>query len=343
MIRSMFKSRVNQPSRAFVNSNDDVSNQGSIGFNSFRCTLQTPILNSTKVQLLRATIPNAQINIPDYCLTFWYYNLTAGSPNPSDSTLRCVRLYPSTYVPPSGFTNYTKNRYVTDPADLVTLLNAAAASTGDSATYNSYFTGGDVSFAYNSTTKQITMTGLTSGSSYAIAGWNDPFVRAAMLRTTGKQILLHSFNGSDTYQQWIVGYTLNLRVGYAMSGTSLAPQNTVGNPLYANLTNTTFAQNAGIPPDAYPNLVYTGSVYLYSDIVAGSSIGSGSQHDLLAVIPNNTAQFGVIQYVAATLTWLTKVPDTVYEINIRMFDDANQPFTLADNAVVNVELGIGYD
>jgi hypothetical protein len=90
-------------------------------------------------------------------------------------------------------------------------------------------------------------------------------------------------------------------------------------------------------------LVYTGSVYLYSDIVAGSSIGSGAQHDLLAVIPNNTAPLGVIQYVAATLTWLTKVPDTVYEINIRMFDDANQPFNLGDNAVVNVELGIGYD
>lgn len=345
MIRSMFKSRVNQPSRAFVNSNDDITNVNSVGFNSWRIALQTPILNSTKVQLLRTTIPNVAVNIPDYMLTFWYYRLPSATTQPTDLYLRCIRLYPSNYVPPSGFTAYTKNRLVSDPADLCTLLNAASTTAGESSTYNSYFATGDVSFAYNSTTKQITMTGLTGTNYYAIAGYNDPIVQTAM-SGGGAQgtVTMNPFNGTAILQPYVLGYTMNLRLGYSMSGIAISNLNSGGgNPKYANLTNTTFVTNSGIPPDGYPNLVYTGSVYLYSDIVAGSSIGSGAQHDLLAVIPNNTAPLGVIQYVAATLTWLTKVPDTVYEINIRMFDDANQPFVLGDNAVVNVELGIGYD
>ena len=336
----MFKSRVNQPSRLFVNSNDDLSNPNSVGFNSFSASLQTPVLAATKLQLLRATIPNALQNIPDYCLTFWYYQLSTATTAPADGFLFCVRLYPSYYVPPSGYTKYTKNRTFSGPNDFVSALNAAASTGGDEVANNPYWGENQVSFAYNSTTNQITMTGLSSGKFYAIAGWNDSFVQAAQRQGT---VIQNSFNGPDPPQPFALGYTLNLRVGYTLSGNALASQTNAGNPLYANLTNTAFAQNVGIPPDSYPNLVYTGSVYLYSDVVAGSSLGSGKQHNLLAVIPNNTAQLGVIQYVAATLTWLTKIPDTIYEVNIQMFDDANQPFVLPDSAVVNVELGFGYD
>ena len=337
----MIKSRVNQPTRAFVNSSDDTSTIAGPGFNSFVVNFQTPILGAKKLQLLRATIPNAQLNIPDYCLLFFYYNLPTATTAPSNATLKCVRLYPSYYVAPAALgTAYTKNRFFSDPADFVSQLNTAATAGGDNVTYNPYWTAGDVTFAYNATTKQISVTGNTAGRFYAIAGWNDPIVTAAMANGT---ITMPNFAGGGTIPQPTLSqFTLNLRVGYALSGASNASQGTQGNPKYANLTNTAFGNGTAIPTDSYPNLVYTGSIYLYSDIVAGSSVCSNLAHNLLSVIPVNAPPLGVVQYVAATLTWLDKIPDNIYEIRTQMFDENNQPFILPDSAVVNFELGFSY-
>lgn len=337
----MYKSRVNQPTRAFVNSSDDTSTVSGVGFNSFAINFQTPILNAKKLQLLRATIPNVQINLPDYMLILAYYNLPTATTAPAAQYLKTVRLYPSYYQAPAALgTAYTKNRFFSDPADFVTQLNTAAAVGGDNVTYNPNWTGGDVTFAYNATTKQITMTGNTAGRFYANAGWNDPAVLALL---AGGTITMPNFAGAGTTPQpTLAQFTLNLRVGYALSGNANASQGTVGNPRYANLTNTAIANGTAVPVDSYPNLVYTSSVYLYSDIVAGSSICSNLAHNLLSVIPVNAPQLGVIQYVAATLTWLDKIPDNIYEIRVIMQDENNQPFLLPDSAVVNFELGISY-
>jgi len=341
-----YKSRVNQPDRVFINSSDDTSQSSQLGFNLVRATFDTPILDAKRTQLLRATVPNALVNIPDYVLQFWYYQLATSTTAPSSVNLKSVRLYPSNYVPPAGFTAYTANRSIANPNDLCTLLNAAASPGGDSATYNVYWAGAsaqDVSFAYNTTTNKITMTGLTAGKYYAIAGWNDPIVNQIMAGTAGTQLTIYTSGGTTIAQPYAPGYTLNLRVGYAMSGQSNNSQgNTTFNTLYANLTNQSFAQNAAIPADSFPNLVYTQCVYIYADITSGSGLGSGKQHNLLAVVPNNAAPLGVIQYVAATLTWLTKVPSNIYEILLDLRDDANQPLQLPDNAQVNVELAFSY-
>lgn len=341
-----YRSRVNQPERVFLNSSDDGANTNTYGFNSFKCTFDTPVLGAKRTQLLRATIPNAFTNIPDYQLQFWYYQLATSTTAPSSVNLKCVRLYPSTYVPPSGFTAYTQNRNITGPADLCTLLNAAASPGGDSATYNVYWAGAsaqDVSFSYSSTTNKITMTGLTSGKYYAIAGWNDPTVNTIMAGTAGTQLTIYNAGSGTTPQPYALSYTLNLRVGYAISGQTINNQGTsTYNTLYANLTNQTFAQNAAIPADSYPNLVYTQCFYMYANIVSGSSLGSGGQHNLLTVMPNNAAPLAVAQYVAATINWLTKVPDNIHEIEIFLRDDANQPLNLPDNAQVNLELGFWY-
>jgi len=339
----MYKTRVNQPERVFVNSSDDGNNPSTLGFNLLRINFQTPILDAKRCQLLRATIPNPFQALPDYQLMFFYYNFNSVSgTSPSTSTLHCIRLYPSTYVAPSGFTAYTKNRYISDPADLVTLLNAAASTGGDSIVYNSNWLANDVSFSYNSTTKKITMQGLSgAGYTYAIAGYNDPNVRNFM--TTNSCTINNASGTNISNQPYALGYTLNLRVGYAMSGQAINNQGySTFNPLLANLTNQAFASGAGIPSDSFPNLVYTQCYYLYADIVAGSSLGSGGQHNLLTVMPNNAAPLAVASYVAATINWLTKVPDNIYEIVISIFDDANQPVPLPDNSQVNVELGFWY-
>lgn len=347
-----YKSYVNQPTRAFISSNDDTNQTNTAGFNSFQARFLTPINNATRAQLLRATIPNAAVNTPDYALMFWYYRLPTATTVPTDAYLRCVRLYPSSFVPFSGYTTYSKNRFFTDPSDLVSALNVAAATGGDNNTLNPYWTAGDISFAYNSTSKQITFTGTGSGVYYANAGWGDSIVLAAQAGTGATGIVkVPQYTASPTTnnypQPFIANYTLNLRLGYAMSGDSIYnPPGTIGVSAvssYANLTNTTFASGTAVPADSFPNLVYTGSITLLSDVVAGSSIGSGRQQNLLAIIPNNSPQLGVIQYVAATLTWLTSIPKNIYEITVQMFDENNQPFNLPDNAVVNLEIGFSYD
>jgi hypothetical protein len=83
-------------------------------------------------------------------------------------------------------------------------------------------------------------------------------------------------------------------------------------------------------------------VYLYSNIVSGVSLGSNKTHNLLAVVPSNAPQLGVIQYSALTVNMFTKLVDTIYEITIDMRDDAGQAFTLPDNAQVNLELAFSY-
>lgn len=387
----MIRSRVNNPERVFLNSSDDPRTNSDVGFNVFNCTFDTPILGAKKTMMLRASIPNAQVNIPNYQLIFWYHRLDSATQAPSTNTLRAVRLYPSYYQAPAALgTAFTRNRYFTDPADFVSVLNQAAAVGGDNITYNLYWASGDITFAYNSTTKQITFTGQASGKYYTPAGWNDPYVAIAQNTTaasawaantvypmgafvtnggnryytyTGSAgtaafntdsawtlinapISMPNYSGTGTTNQPTLNqYTLNLRVGYAMSGSSPSYGVDVGtspNNLYANLTNTAIANGTAVPVDSFPNLVYSQCVYLYSNITAGVSLGSNGQHNLLAVVPSNAPQLGVIQYTALTVNMMSKLSDSIYEISIEMRDDANQPFSLPDNAQVNLELAMVY-
>jgi hypothetical protein len=65
-------------------------------------------------------------------------------------------------------------RYCNTPADLVTLLNTAAAAGGDNATLNPFWVAGDVKFAYNTTTNQITFTGQTASTFLLQCGLRRP-------------------------------------------------------------------------------------------------------------------------------------------------------------------------
>ena len=346
----LIRSKVNQPDRVFANSSDDTSNTAGSGFSEFTARFQTPILGAKRLQLLRTTIPNAVVQIPDYQLCFWYYRLPTATTTPTVTYLQNVRLYPSNWQLTSS-KGGTLNRFITGGQDFVNLLNTAAGSystigTGDDADANPYYVAGDITFTWDSVRNQITFKGNTGTNYYCAAGYNDPVVITAQNAGT---IVMYNVVGSTslsnvTIQPQVPGYTLNLRVGYGMSGQGLVNQGTQGNPLYANITNRAYVNATTVPVDSYPNLVYTGSVYLYADIIPGSSLGSGGQHNLLAVVPVSGPQFAVTNYVAATLTWLSKVSgDTIYDLRINMRDDANQPYVLPDNATVNVELGIHYD
>lgn len=169
---------VNTPDRLSLDSFADPDRPNQAVYSSFTNQLGVAVLNAKQLHLLRATIPNINLQIPDYSLVFFYYRLPNASTVPNSTHLKVVRLLPSSYVPPIGYGTVTKNAYFTTPADLASTLTTAAAAGGDSVFYNKLWVSGDVSFNYSTTTRQITFTGNTASNHYANAGWNDPNVLA---------------------------------------------------------------------------------------------------------------------------------------------------------------------
>lgn len=350
MQQQAVRSRVNCPERLSLTSDDDVSNPNNPYFSQFQINLATPVLDPQRCQLIRATIPATQLQLPDWGgLCFWYYRLPDATTALNSAYLKCVRLYPSYYVPPSGFTAFTKNRYINDPADFVTLLNQAASAGGDNVDHNVYWQAGDITFSYSTTTKQITFVGNTAGNYYTTAGYNDQIVFVIQNGTAGTRPRMPNSNSTGsplspvTPQPQVDQYTLNLRVGYAMSGNARGIQSFGGgNIAYPNPTNLTYLTGSVIPADSYPNLIYTNNVYLYASFMAGASLTSHNRHNLLACCPVTVGPFGVTQYVAATSNLLTKLSQTIQNIVIELRDDADQPYTLPDNAQVSLEVSFSY-
>lgn len=334
MVFPDFKSRVNQPDRLFLNSSDDVTNVRNARFDRFEIRLATPILDAKRAQLLRATIPNALVNIPDYALCFWYYRLpvSGGFSQPRTlSQLACVRILPSWFANGSGYlSGMPVNSYYATPQDLVNALNLSANN--DSTTFNSFYQQGDVAFAYNSVTKKISVTGTNTNYIYDMAGYGSPIVQSASPITVPTYLYGNSGITTTIVQPQIAQYNLNLRCGYAQPNDF-----TTGGQPWTQVGGTS------ILFDSFPNLIYTQCYYLYASIVAGSSLGSNNTHNLLSVVPCSSAQLGVTNYTALTLNWLTKVPDNIYSVIIEIRDDNNIPVYLPDNAQINIELALKYD
>tara|TARA_R110000868_G_scaffold92714_2_gene257087 strand:- start:138 stop:1175 length:1038 start_codon:yes stop_codon:yes gene_type:complete len=336
---------LNTPDRLSLDAYADPSRAASATYSSFTNNLGVSILNAKQLHLLRATIPIVKLQIPDYQLVFYYYELPDATTVPTASHLKAVRLVPSDYVPAAGFTSFTRNTFFTDPSALVAALNTAASAGGDSVTYNTLWVSGGVTFAYSTTTKQITWYGNTGSKYYANAGWNDPIVQASQADAT--KITTYNFGGSTTIQPYVLGTTLNQRCGYALSGTCTPPQSfgaAVANSI-ANLTGIAKVTGSSgvVPVDSYPNLVFTQNIYLYSTLVGNQGLANYGRKNLVAVIAVDVLPFGVVQFIGSYNGGEAHpIPDEIYAVNIEMRDDNNVPFVLPLSANVNLELAIDY-
>ena len=345
--QQVVKSRVNQPERLLIRSDDDTTQNNTSGFFQFQVNLPTPVLDAKRAQIIRCTIPNVQLQIPDYQCVFFYYSLPTATTVPTNAHLRAVRLFPSYYQAPAGLAyTPTKNRYITDPNDFVNLLNTAAAAGGDAVAANPYWVAGDVTFAYNATTKQISMTGQTAGRFYTPAGYSDPIVLQCIagLGAAGVIRCPTYANAAVFFNQPLLAqYTMNLRVGYAMSGFSRGIQSFgQGSLVYANIVNLAFANGTAVPVDSFPDLVYTNGVALYASFTTGASLTSNNRHNLLAVVPTQAVSLSINNYIAATSNLLTKLSQTINNVVIEMRDSADQPYILPDNAQVDLEVSFSY-
>ena len=340
-------SRVNTPERIVLNSNDDtISNPFNDRFSAFTIQLPTPVLTPHSLQMNRCSFPAATLQIPDYQLCFYYWRLPTATTAPALTYLKCVRLYPSNFLPYTGFTAYSKNRPFSSASDLVTALNVAASAGGDDLNFNPLWISGDITFAYSSTTQQITFSGNGGGSIYySPAGYNDPIVASVIGLTSGSNIVIPQTNNSSLnyVQPQVAQTTLNLRVGYALSGTSPGSQSFgAGNPRYANPTNTAVAGGSMVYCDSYPNLVYTNQVSFYCNFADGSSLTSGNRHNLLASVPITVPSFGIVSYNQQNDAYLSKISTTINQMAIEMRDDNDMPYLLPDSATVVLELTIEY-
>lgn len=316
-----FVSAVNQPNRVFLSSQDDatVNEENRLEWNTFRINLPTPVLQAKNCQLLRATIPNAEVSIPNYQLIFWYYRTALGV-----TELKNVRIFPSNFV--GNTYGCPINRLYANYADLLTDLNTAAAA-ADSPTLNPYHVAGDITFAYDALTRKFSFQGNTLGYTYDLAGYEDPAVFAAA------QNVAVDFIGptGELIKQPAVQYaTLNMRLGYSYPGNG---------PL---ITYNYASPGTDVIADSWGDLVYTQNVIIRCNIIAGSCLSSNGLHDTICVMPMATPALGVAQYTAPLSNTLNRVMKEVFEITITLLDDFMQPFNLPNNAIVNIELGFQY-
>lgn len=142
--------------------------------------------------------------------------------------------------------------------------------------------------------------------------------------------------------------TLNLRLGFTYSGL-IADYNTFVETAYllrppegitvAPAMNDT---TATLTFNSYPDLVYTANVYVYTNVVAGSTQDTNNNTGLLAVIPMNTPNLGVGFYSSVINTPLTKIANEIYQLRFTMLTDTGEPFFLPNSAIVNLEIQMNY-
>lgn len=344
---------LNRPDKITLDAYSDTTLEfaGNSGvYSSFTNRLRTPILNAKGIQILNANFVNSALQLNDYSLMFFYYASLTQAGIRSASNLRCVRLHPSSFVPASGFTAFTRNAYFNTCAELVAQLNLASSTGGDNTTYNPRWVANQITFSYDAVQRKISVVG---NSSFFIAptGADDPLV-ADFLNNTGsftnQRPVMNAYTSSSTYatatlQPYVVGFSMNARLGFAMSYYNRG--------LYWGATSQQgCATTTGVPltgtaieGDANPILLGVQNVNVYADIVAGSGMDSRNQKNLAGSIPIEVMPLNINSYTLSSVEKpLISCPSEIYEITITLLDDNGQPFPQPPNFNTQISFSVYY-
>jgi hypothetical protein len=328
---------------SYLRTSNNSANTGNGMFSSYTIVPNVPLRKVKKIQMIKAVIPNVQLPLDDTKdLMFFYHKLTTAFPIPIQSNLKCVRLYPSQYQPAGGYATFTRNKFVANGTDLATLLNLAASTSGDSTTYNPFWANNDATFAFDTATNKMTFAGkdTTVGTSYCIAAYDSPVVASALALGN---ITLNALNGNTT-QKFLSNFTMNLKLGYALSYNTVPPFSNSPITGCANLTGVGIAATTAIPVDSYLCLVPTSAIYVFANWAGSAGQSGQNNRNLLGVIPNTVSPFGVITFQEqGNAPYLTSVLDDIYDLTIELRTDVNTPFFLPDSASVNILLGLQYE
>ena len=315
-------------------------------FTSFTNNLQTPLLNVSKIQLLSASFvnPSLQLNDQSQLMFFYYANSSATGINVVGN-LRCVRLLPSWYLPPAGFTAYTPNAYFTDGAALVASLNLAAAAGGDSVTYNPLWVAGDITFSFSALTRRISFVGNTSSTYYTPAAPDDPVVLAYLATNA---IKMYSRTGTATTQQtqpYVLNVSMNPSLGFAMKfnngGLNWGTNSYQG---CAWQLGYPVANGTTLTGDSFPILIGIQNVKVYASVVTGSGIDSHNKKNFLGNIPIQKYGLNINNFMPTSVDApALRVGDEINSITFEFRDDYNSPVWFYPNMAVTIELSIKYN
>jgi len=359
---------VNQPDRVSWNSTSDSNSANNAASNTFNVQLNTPLLEVEEVQLLRATVPQVGSPIPSYQLVFWYYELVAAGDVPNDANLFCIRLNPYGYAQVPNNYNTAAN-YVAAPSitaltggltELTSLLNQASNTGGDDVRLNGYWAANKISWTTQN--GQITFKGNTVSRWYCPAGFNDPLVIAASNYTATNRspsskfypVYYSAYITDPTYYKlpFVKGYSMNQRLGYAMSGTARGAFSNTADPggqgnyfqlAYANSFNIVYPTATTVPADTPPNISGSSIVSIYASFSGyGGASTQGNKLNLLGVVPLSVLN-GYNNFTGVGLKApLYKVIPDVYSMDIDLRDENDQPFNIPDSSNLNLEIGFKY-
>lgn len=366
LAEKQYRSFIYQPERVSVNSRQSLQNPGIVDYtlktdtySSFQVQLKSPLMRVKALQLLRASIPNAVPNIPnDECFYFYYrVPVVAGVPDYTQYTLNNIYVV---YLTPTNLEltpmncPLVFNRTFQDYDDLANTLTQAAIT--NNFRTGTKFLSGDVSFEYDPVLNKIVMignnafVGPTWTYAYSPVGYSDPNLALAQA-----YILDQWINNVVPIELELAGeYTLNRRLGFTFNGAFInPPTNAPSQPEY--VLNTTILANRTAPyfdppptscrytAESYCDLVNTANVFLYCDSVGGSTQDTNTDDRLLAVVPMNASNLGVVLGESKLSCSLSKVSDFINNIVFTMKDDKGKPFSIPTNAYINLELKIEYE
>lgn len=344
---------INRPDKitldAYSDPNLKYANNGG-SYSSFTNKLQTPILNVKGIQLLNVNMVNTPLQLNDqYSLMFFFYINAISWGN-----LRCVRLLPSNFVPFTGYTTFTKNKYFNTVEELVAQLNVAASTGGDDTIFNPAWAENTISFSYDATTRRISVISTGETIIYPAAA-DDPNVISLLTKTNeysgGVRPVMNAYNCDGTYngaivQPYVVGQSMNARLGFAMSyynrGVWWSQFSQQG---CATSTGIGFAQGDGpIEADAYPILLGAQNMNVYLDIVSGSGLDSRTRKNLAGSVPIEVAPLNINSYTLTSVEQpLISCNTEIYEITVQFLDDNGQPFFQPQNFNTQVSFSLYYE
>lgn len=333
---------------AFSDSTLETYNANGV-YNRFTNRFTTPILNAKGVQLLNCNLVNTGLQLNDQnMLMFWYYRSATQNGMRNIVNLRCIRLHPSTFTPYTGsvFTAYVRNAYFNTVAELVAALNSAATTGGDSTTFNTYWSAGDLTFSYNANTRKISVTSATAGLYIAPAAYDDPNILTQLIASP---IKMNGYTSSNTYgtataQPYVAGYTMNQRLGFAMAlytrGLWWNGSSQLG---VATMTGVPQIYQIPIEADNYPILVSVQNVQVYLSIATGGGMDSLNGKNLIASIPLEYAPLNICSYTLSSVEKPSlSTPNEIYEVTIEFRDETGLPYYLPPSFNTELSFSVYY-
>ena len=347
---------INRPNQIVLDAYSDptLEYSGNNGlYSRFTNVLTTPILKAKSVQVLSVNCVNTALQLNDQSQLMFFYYVSTTVPSIRNATnLRCVRLHPSTFIPASGFTAFTRNRYFNTVQELVAALNVAASTGGDSTTYNPRWVAGQVTFSYNSDTRKISVSSSGGSTNIAPTSADDSLVQDFLNNTgsfTNQRPVMNWIGSSSSYatsivQPFVIGQSMNARLGFAMGFLNRGQWWTASSQ-QGCATSTGIPQTGvAIEADANPILLGSQNVGVYIPETTGSGNDSLRNKNLALSVPINVAPLNVLAYNCSGVeSKLMSVPQELYQLTVELRDELGLPFLQPPSYNVQVLLSVKYD